>query len=125
MVRSLISVVVAALILSCGAIYEQLYVNRTFSDFENRLELIYDKTEQKTVTEDDVSALIDKWHDNNRELHVFLSHNDIKKFDLWLAETLSYVKQKNYGEAIDKIEVAIELVKQVPKGYRIKFENIF
>ena len=87
--------------------------------------MIYDKTEQKTVTEDDVSALIDKWHDNKRELHVFLSHNDIKEFDLWLAETLSYVKQKNYGEAIDKIEVAIELVKQVPKGYRIKFENIF
>lgn len=125
MVRSLISVLVAALILSCGAIYEQLYVNRTFSDFESRLELIYDKTEQKTVTEDDVNALIDKWHDNKRELHVFLSHNDIKEFDLWLAETLSYVKQKNYGEAIDKIEVAIELVKQVPKGYRIKFENIF
>ena len=71
MVRSLISVLVAALILSCGAIYEQLYVNRTFSDFERRLELIYDKTEQKTVTEDDVSALIDKWHDNNANCTCF------------------------------------------------------
>ncbi len=125
MVRSLISVLVAALILTCGAIYEQFYIDRTFADFESRLELIYEKTEQETVTEDDVSAVIDKWHDNKRKLHVFLSHNDIKEFDLWLAETLSYVKQKNYGEAIDKIEVTIELVKQVPKGYRIRFENIF
>lgn len=125
MVRSLISVLVAALILTCGAIYEQFYIDRTFADFESRLELIYEKTELETVTEDDVSAVIDKWHDNKRKLHVFLSHNDIKEFDLWLAETLSYVKQKNYGEAIDKIEVTIELVKQVPKGYRIKFENIF
>lgn len=125
MVRSLISVLVAALILTCGAIYEQFYIDRTFADFESRLELIYEKTELETVTEDDVSAVIDKWHDNKRKLHVFLSHNDIKEFDLWLAETLSYVKQKNYGEAIDKIEVTIELVKQVPKGYRIRFENIF
>ncbi len=125
MVRSLISVLVAALILTGGAIYEQLYVNKTFSDFESRLELIYDKTKRETVTEDDVSAVIDKWHKNKRELHVFLSHNDIKEFDLWLAETLSYVKQKNYGEAIDKIEVTLELVRQIPKGYRIRFENIF
>lgn len=125
MVKSLISVLVSALIFTGGAICEQIYLNRTFTDFENRLEVIYDKTERKTITEDDVVAVVNKWHKNKRSLHVFLSHNDIKEFDLWLAETLSYVKQKNYGEAADKIEVTLELVRQIPYGYRIRFENIF
>ena len=44
---------------------------------------------------------------------------------MWISESLNYVKQKNYGEALDKIEVAIELTEQIPKGYLIRFENVF
>lgn len=125
MVKSIVTLIIAALIFAAGGIYEQAYLKNTFSDFSEKLENVYEKTENETVTESDVKAVQDVWINYKKSLHVFISHNDIKEFDMWIAESLNYVKQKNYGEALDKLEVAIELSQQIPKGYMIKFENIF
>lgn len=119
------TLIIAALIFAAGGVYEQAYLKNTFSDFSEKLEKVYEKTENETVTESDVKAVQDVWINYKKSLHVFISHNDIKEFDMWIAESLNYVKQKNYGEALDKLEVAIELSQQIPKGYMIKFENIF
>ena len=125
MVKSIITVLISALIFIGGGIYEQIYLSRTFGDFRGRLETVYEKTENETVTPADVKAVQDEWIKHQKSLHVFVSHNDIKEFDMWIAESLNYVKQKNYGEALDKLEVAIELTEQIPKGYLIRFENVF
>lgn len=125
MVKSIVTLIIAALIFAAGGVYEQAYLKNTFSDFSEKLENVYEKTENETVTESDVKAVQDLWINYKKSLHVFISHNDIKEFDMWIAESLNYVKQKNYGEALDKLEVAIELSQQIPKGYMIKFENIF
>lgn len=125
MVKSIVTLIIAALIFAAGGVYEQAYLKNTFSDFSEKLEKVYEKTENETVTESDVKAVQDVWINYKKSLHVFISHNDIKEFDMWIAESLNYVKQKNYGEALDKLEVAIELSQQIPKGYLIKFENIF
>ncbi len=125
MVKSIVTLIIAALIFAAGGVYEQAYLKNTFSDFSEKLENVYEKTENETVTESDVKAVQDVWINYKKSLHVFISHNDIKEFDMWIAESLNYVKQKNYGEALDKLEVAIELSQQIPKGYMIKFENIF
>lgn len=125
MVKSIVTLIIAALIFAAGGVYEQAYLKNTFSDFSEKLEKVYEKTENETVTESDVKAVQDVWINYKKSLHVFISHNDIKEFDMWIAESLNYVKQKNYGEALDKLEVAIELSQQIPKGYMIKFENIF
>lgn len=124
MVKSIVTLIIAALIFAAGGVYEQAYLKNTFSDFSEKLENVYEKTENETVTESDVKAVQDVWINYKKSLHVFISHNDIKEFDMWIAESLNYVKQKNYGEALDKLEVAIELSQQIPKGYMIKFENI-
>lgn len=125
MVKSIVTLIIATLIFAAGGVYEQAYLKNTFSDFSEKLENVYEKTENETVTESDVKAVQDVWINYKKSLHVFISHNDIKEFDMWIAESLNYVKQKNYGEALDKLEVAIELSQQIPKGYMIKFENIF
>lgn len=125
MVKSIITVVAAALIFIGGSVCEQVYLNNSFGEFRQRLISIYEKTEDETVTADDVKAVQNLWIKDKKTLHVFVSHNDIKELDMWISESLSYVKQKNYGEALDKIEVAIELTEQIPKGYLIRFENIF
>lgn len=125
MVKSIITVLISALIFIGGGVYEQIYLSRTFGDFRGRLETVYEKTENETVTPADVKTVQDEWIKHKKSLHVFVSHNDIKEFDMWIAESLNYVKQKNYGEALDKLEVAIELTEQIPKGYLIRFENVF
>ncbi len=125
MVKSIITVLVSALIFIGGSICEQVYLNNSFRNFRERLIVVYEKTEDETITAYDVKSVQDLWIKNKKTLHVFISHNDIKELDMWISESLNYVKQKNYGEALDKIEVAIELTEQIPKGYLIRFENIF
>lgn len=125
MVKSIITVLVSALIFIGGSICEQVYLNNSFQNFRQRLIVVYEKTEDETITAYDVKSVQDLWIKNKKTLHVFISHNDIKELDMWISESLNYVKQKNYGEALDKIEVAIELTEQIPKGYLIRFENIF
>ncbi len=125
MVKSIITVLVSALIFIGGSICEQVYLNNSFQNFRQRLIVVYEKTEDETITAYDVKSVQDLWIKNKKTLHVFISHNDIKELDMWISESLNYVKQKNYGEALDKIEVAIELTEQIPKGYLIRFENVF
>ncbi len=125
MVKSIITVLVSALIFIGGSICEQVYLNNSFQNFRERLIVVYEKTEDETITAYDVKSVQDLWIKNKKTLHVFISHNDIKELDMWISESLNYVKQKNYGEALDKIEVAIELTEQIPKGYLIRFENVF
>ena len=125
MVKSIITVLVSALIFIGGSIWEQVYLNNSFRNFRQRLIVVYEKTEDETITAYDVKSVQDLWIKNKKTLHVFISHNDIKELDMWISESLNYVKQKNYGEALDKIEVAIELTEQIPKGYLIRFENVF
>ena len=125
MVKSIITVLVSALIFIGGSICEQVYLNNSFRTFRQRLIVVYEKTEDETITAYDVKSVQDLWIKNKKTLHVFISHNDIKELDMWISESLNYVKQKNYGEALDKIEVAIELTEQIPKGYLIRFENVF
>lgn len=125
MVKSIITVLVSALIFIGGSICEQVYLNNSFQNFRERLIVVYEKTEDETITAYDVKSVQDLWIKNKKTLHVFISHNDIKELDMWISESLNYVKQKNYGEALDKIEVAIELAEQIPKGYLIRFENVF
>ena len=125
MVKSIITVLVAALIFIGGSVCEPVYLNNSFQEIRQRLIVVYEKTEDETVTADDVKSVQDLWIKNKKTLHVFVSHNDIKELDMWISESLNYVKQKNYGEALDKIEVAIELTEQIPKGYLIRFENVF
>ena len=125
MVKSIITVLVSALIFIGGSICEQVYLHNSFRNFRQRLIVVYEKTEDETITAYDVKSVQDLWIKNKKTLHVFISHNDIKELDMWISESLNYVKQKNYGEALDKIEVAIELTEQIPKGYLIRFENVF
>lgn len=124
MVRSIISIIVSLTILALSGIYEQSYLKNNFNELKFTLENTYEKAKNETITDDDVIIVQNKWRRLKRSLHIFVPHNDVKELDMWIAESVSYVKQKNYGEAIDKIEVAIELTTQIPNGYLLKIENI-
>lgn len=125
MAKSLISVIIVAALFTAGAIFEQVYLKRTFSDLKTHFTSIYEKLEDETATEEDVEKIQDYWISKKRTLHSFISHNDLKEFDLWIAEAVAYVKLNDYKEAKTKIEVAIELTEQIPMGYFPRFENIF
>ncbi len=124
MVRSVISMVCVAVIFIIGAIVETNFVHKQFNEFHGVLEILYEKVDDETATQDDVYAVQKNWLDKKRYLHAFIPHNEIKEVDLWLSEAVTLVRDKEWNDAISKIEVLIELAEQIPKTFSVTWENV-
>lgn len=125
MVKTIISIISVAIILTSGIIYENYYVNKEFSELNFAIERLYEKTISKTAVADDVYAVQKNWLEKKRHLHVFVSHNEIREIELWLAESVVLVKDKEWTDALSKIEVLKELTEQLPKNFTFSIENVF
>ncbi len=124
MVKTLISMICVFALLTFGAIYETTFVQKQFGEFSDVLTELYQKVDEHTAVEDDVYAVQKNWLDKKRVLHIFIPHNEIKEVDLWLSESVTLVRDKEWQDAISKIEVLKELAEQIPKTFTVAWENI-
>lgn len=124
MVKSLVSMLFALAVLIAGSIYETNFVEKQFKEFDVVLEELYEKVDAKSAVKDDVLAVQKNWLDKKRVLHIFIPHNDIKEIDLWLSEAVTLVRDCEWKDAISKIEVLRELSEQIPKTFKVSFENV-
>ena len=125
MVKSVITVIVSALILAGAAIYEQIYVNSAFDRLFEQALIMQEKETNKTATPADAENVRNCWIKEKEKMHAFISHNDIKELDMWLSEGIAFTKSGKYDEAYTKYVVIADLCKSIPKGYLIRFENVF
>lgn len=125
MVKSIISMIIVAIILAAGVIYETTFIRGEFKELTVATDILYDKIDAETANENDVYALQTKWISIKDELNAFISHNEIKEFDLWIAETVKLVAAEMWDEALSKIEVIKELEEQVPKSFAFSLANVF
>lgn len=125
MVKSVITVIVSALILASAAIYEQIYVNSAFDRLFEQALIMQEKEINKTATPADAENVRNCWIKEKEKMHAFISHNDIKELDMWLSEGIAFTKSGKYEEAYTKYVVIADLCKSIPKGYLIRFENVF
>ncbi len=124
MVKTLISTLIVGIILLAGAIYESHFVNKQFVEMHEVLEVLYEKVDDKTATQDDVYAVQKNWIEKKKVLHIFIPHNEIKEVDLWLSESATLVRDREWSDAISKIEVLKELTEQIPKTFKLSWENL-
>ena len=125
MVKSVITVIVSALILTGAAIYEQIYVNSAFDRLLEQALIMQEKETNKTATPADAENVRNCWIKEKEKMHAFISHNDIKELDMWLSEGIAFTKSGKYEEAYTKYVVIADLCKSIPKGYLIRFDNVF
>ncbi len=124
MVKSLVSMLCALAVLIAGSIYETRFVEKQFAEFDVVLDELYEKVDSEQAVKDDVLAVQKNWLDKKKVLHIFIPHNDIKEIDLWLSEAVTLVRDKEWNDAISKIEVLKELSEQIPKTFKVSFENV-
>lgn len=124
MVKTIISMTVVTIILIVGAWFESNFVSRQFNEFHTVLESLYEKVDDETAVMDDVYAVQKNWIEKKKYLHAFIPHNEIKEVDLWLSEAVTLVRDKEWSDAISKIEVLKELAEQIPRTFKILWENI-
>ena len=125
MVKSAVSMIIVAVLLTVGALFEADFVHRQFNEFDEVLSVLYEKVNEQTAVEDDVYAVQKNWLDKKKYLHVFIPHNEIKEIDLWLAEAVKLVRDEEWHDAVSKVEVLKELSEQIPKTFMVSWENVF
>ncbi len=125
MVKSIVSIICASVLVIAGAIFENYYISTNFNEVRTSLTCLYDKIENQTAVEDDVYAVQKQWINKKKNLHAFIPHAEIKEMDLWIAETVTLVGDKEWKDAISKVEVLIELTEQIPQSFKPTFGNIF
>ena len=124
MIKCIVSIICASIILFAGAVFENIYVQNNFNDFHSVLEVLYQKVDEQVALEDDVYAVQQNWLSKKKVLHAFIPHNEIKEVDLWLSESATLVRDKEWKDAISKIEVLKELAEQIPRTFMITLDNI-
>ena len=124
MVKSIISIGVVIILLLVSILLETNFVKKQFLEAHQATTLVYEKTLNETATEDDVYKLQKDWLNKKRYLHIFIPHNEIKEVDLWISECVKLVKNKEWTDAITKLEVLKELFEQIPKTFKPSIENI-
>lgn len=125
MVKTIISIISVAIILTAGIIYENFHIRKEFSELNVVLEYLYEKTVNETAVADDAYSVQKTWLEKKRHLHVFVSHNEVKEIDLWIAECVVLIKDKEWTDALSKIEVLKELAEQLPRNFTFSIENVF
>jgi hypothetical protein len=125
MVKSLISLLCALFIIVGASVWENKYINKEFKEFNEVLTVLYRKIEGETAVKEDVYSAQKNWLNKKRVLHIVIPHTEIKEIDLWLSETVTLVEDKEWKDAISKVEVLIELTEQIPKTFSLLPENIF
>lgn len=124
MVKSFVSMLIVTLIIFFSALGETFFIKKQFNDFREVLNILYAKIDEEKAVQEDVYAVQDNWINRKRFLHVFIPHNEIKEIDLWLAESSTLVRDKEWNDAISKLEVLIELCEQIPKTFIVSFDNV-
>jgi len=123
--KTILTLILSSALFLCGAIAENAYLTTSFKDFDERLEIVYLKCDDQSADLNDLISLRTFWIKKKESLHSIIPHTEIKEIDLWVSEAVRLVDQKKYDEAMQKIEVVRQLSSQVPKTFRLKFENIF
>ena len=125
MVKSIIYTLVAIALCLGVFIGTQIYVSGQIDKFHSALETLYDKIEDETATREDAYAVREMWSDKKSKLHIFIPHNDISYVDYWLSEACALIYRDEYDLALGKIEVLLEITKNLPDAYTVKLENVF
>lgn len=125
MVKSVIYTLVAVLLCLGLFIGVDIYLNRQFGEFHDAIQTLYDKVEDETANREDAYAVRSMWTEKKSRLHIFIPHNDISYVDYWLSEACGLIYREEYELALGKIEVLLEISKNLPGGYTLKLENVF
>ncbi len=125
MVKSIIYTLTAIALCIGLFIFTEYYVNKQFDEFTQSLDALYSKIEDESATREDGLAVRTLWQDKKQKLQIFLPHNDISYIDYWLSEACGLLYNGEYALALGKVEVLLEITRNLPNAYSIKPENVF
>ena len=124
MVKTAISILISLAVIIGVYVLEVTQVNLAFSAFRSSLISLYQKTEREQSTHEDGKAVRMLWEKEKRKLYFWLSHTVIENIDYQLNESLGYLYEGGYQDALPKLEILIKMSEYIPDSYSLNWENI-
>lgn len=125
MVKSLVSILVAGLLLLGAAIFEGIYVKQQFSAFGEEVSSLMQKAEEEQAAAGDAEAVYVSWEKRRDELHIWIPHNDISRIDDYLSESIRCLRENETRLALCKLEIVARLCETLPSTYLVSLPNLF
>ena len=125
MVKSLVSILVAGLLLLSAAVFEGIYVKQQFSAFGEEVACLIQKAEEGEAGEEDGEAVYASWEKRRDELHIWIPHNDISRIDDYLSESIRCFEEEQPTLALAKLEIVLRLCETLPSTYLVSLPNLF
>lgn len=125
MVKSLLSILLAGMLLIGAAVFEGIYVKRQFSAFGEEVATLIQKTEEGVAVEEDGEAVYASWETRRDELHIWIPHNDISRIDDYLSESIRCLRENERELALCKLEIVARLCETLPSTYLVSLPNLF
>ena len=124
MYKTIASILLTLALLFGVSIYETKTIDRAFDELFTAVEILHEKTEKNTVSYDDGLAVRSLWEKKKEFLHIFLPHTALQEMDYQLNEAIGYLRQKDTDGALPNLEVALNLLRSLPRSYKVRWENI-
>ena len=124
MIKTIVSLLITIALIFGVSYYENVRVKNTFTNFNEVLETLYDKTESGKVTYEDGTAVEKFWENQKNTLHIWLPHTAIQEIDYQLYEAVGYLYVRDFESAIPKLEILMGMCENIPQSYRFSWENI-
>ncbi len=116
--------------LTVGCIFENKFVNKSFTWLINSLETLQiNLTENKDKIDTDelkleANAVHENWHKRVSGLKCVIWHSWIKDIEIGLAKISVYVSENNYTEAYAELAALIDYCAHYSDDFKISGENI-
>ena len=125
MVKSLISILLAGLLLLSAAVFEGVYVKQQFEGFGEEVSALMEKAEEGTASKADAEAVYAAWEERRDKLHIWIPHNDISRIDDYLSESIRCLREGESELAMAKLEIVLRLTETLPSTYLVSLPNLF
>ena len=125
MVKAIITTITAIVLCVGFFIWTHFYLYGQFDEFHGALQTLYAKVEKEDATREDAYAVKKMWENKKSRLQILVPHNDISYLDYWLSEACGLIYNEKYELALGKIEVLLEITKNLPDAYTLNLENVF
>ena len=125
MFKTIASILITLAIIITLSVYEIVYVQQVFVQFNDILLSLYEKTQARTASYEDGTAVRIFWEEKRETLHIWLPHTALQEVNYQMDEALGCLYVKDYDSALPKIEILLGLADNIPHSYTFGLENIF
>ena len=125
MIKTLVSILISALLIFGLSFYEIHYVQTTVAHFRATLLSLRQKTEEQIATYDDGIAVRSCWESEKQHLHVWIPHTFLQEVEYQMDEAIGFLYLKDYQNALPKIDVLIGITDTINDSYVFSLGNVF